>query len=463
MRSCLLSAVGGDANVAFPSDLLYQMQDVHRYNLDIPVTPAAVTYPSTAEQVSAVVVCATKYGAKVQARSGGHGYGNYCLGGAGPSAIVVDTKNFQQFSMDRNSWIATVGAGTLLGDLDKRTHSNGERFISKGEVAQIGIGGHATIGGLGSMSRQFGTATDQVVEMQVVLANSSVVRATEAINSDLFFAMRGAGASFGIVTEFKFQTVPEPKEAIKYTYNITTGGAAALANTFKSWNRLVSDPKLSWKFSSVLTIFKGGLSITGTYYGSQAEFDALNLRSQLPGGVDLKVNLVSDVVIDLIQSTTKTGLDLFGGLSAHFYSKSLTFTPQTLLDDKTIDALFQYLERTDAGTLLWFVIFDLEGGYINTVPADKTAYPHRNVLYFLQSYAVSLVNTQQKTYSFLDGINEVVRNGVPDARGAYAGYVDPRLSDGQRQYWLGNLERLQTIKKQVDPQDVFSNPQSVKV
>lgn len=79
LKSCLTTAVGGDANVAFPSDLLYQITDVKPYNLDIPVTPAAVTYPDSAEQVAGIVACAAQYDHKVQARSGGHSYGNYCM------------------------------------------------------------------------------------------------------------------------------------------------------------------------------------------------------------------------------------------------------------------------------------------------------------------------------------------------------------------------------------------------
>jgi FAD/FMN-containing dehydrogenase len=72
--------------------------------------------------------------------------------------------------MDTNTWIATIGAGTLLGDVTDRLNSSGNRAIAHGTCAQVGIGGHATIGGLGPASRMRGAALDHVVEATVVLA-----------------------------------------------------------------------------------------------------------------------------------------------------------------------------------------------------------------------------------------------------------------------------------------------------
>ena len=75
IQQCLTNAVGSNL-VAFPS-ILYQFTDVRPYNLDVPVAPVAVTYPQTTEQVSRIIKCASDSTIKVQARSGGHSYGNY--------------------------------------------------------------------------------------------------------------------------------------------------------------------------------------------------------------------------------------------------------------------------------------------------------------------------------------------------------------------------------------------------
>ncbi|KAK7524229.1 hypothetical protein IWZ03DRAFT_322269 [Phyllosticta citriasiana] len=463
LEECLNEAVGGDKDRAhFPDEILYQLRDVKPLNLDIPVTPAAVTYPKATEEVAEVVRCAVRYKRKVQARSGGHSYGNYCLGGTGSTAVVVDLTYFQKFEIDRNSWIATIGAGTLLENSEKQLHENGNRIISQGVAPQVGLGGHASIGGLGPLGRQLGAAADQVVEVEVVLANLTVLRATKDENKDLFFAVLGAGASFAIITEYKFQTSPEPREMVRYTYNITTGDANTLADTFKAWNKLVSDPDLSWKFASTLTILEGTISINGIYFGSRSEFDSLNIETQLSNnGPKLEIAIIDDAVGKIGQALEDIALDL-SGFQASFYAKSLAFTPSTLMNDEAIDALLEYLEKSRKDALLWFVIFDLSGGYINTVPTEERACPHRNFLYFMQSYAITLGRVGQTTRDFLNGINRLIIDNVPGVGGACAGYVDPFLDYAQQEYWGPNLARLEKVKADIDKDDVFHDPQSVR-
>lgn len=113
------------------------------------------------------------------------------LGIGGTSgAIVIDMKNFRQFSMDKTTWIATIGAGTLLGDVTRQLNHAGGRAIAHGICPQVGAGGHLTIGGFGPMSRMWGTTLDHVTEAQVVLADSSIVRASATENPDVFFSIK---------------------------------------------------------------------------------------------------------------------------------------------------------------------------------------------------------------------------------------------------------------------------------
>ncbi|KAH3918070.1 hypothetical protein HBH56_031590 [Parastagonospora nodorum] len=464
LQTCLKGAVGND--VAFKSDPLYQLVHVKPYNLGVPSVPAAVTYPRTADQVSKIVKCAVDNALKVQPRGGGHSYANYAIGGGVDNTIVVDLKNFQQFSMDQSTWQATIGGGTLLGDLSKRLHDNGNRAMAHGTCPQVGIGGHATIGGLGPPSRMWGTSLDAVEEVEVVLSNSSVVRASEQQNADIFFAVRGAAAGFGIVTEFKVRTQPEPGEAVIYSYNFTGNDIKSKATAFKQWQALVSDPNLSRKFASTFILTEQfGAIATGTFFGSRAEFDSLNISSRLPPKEESNVEF-NDWLGLVGHWGEDVALKIVGGIPANFYSKSLAYTKNDLIPDEGVDKLFEYLDKADKGGALWFIIWDLAGGAVNDVKPDATAYGHRDTLFFHQSYAINLLGkVKDQTRTFLTEVNSIVEAAVPgDQDGAYAGYVDPALGAEQSAslYWSGNVDRLQKIKAEVDPNDVFHNPQSIR-
>ena len=135
-----LNAIFSDKSLlTFPQDVDY-LSKTKTYNLDYPVHPAAIVLPRTVEQVSATVQCAVKAGVKVQPRSGGHSFANYCLGGV-DGALLVDLVHLQKFKMDTSTWRATIRAGTLLGDVTKHLHHAGQHAIAHGICPQVGIGG----------------------------------------------------------------------------------------------------------------------------------------------------------------------------------------------------------------------------------------------------------------------------------------------------------------------------------
>ena len=374
-------------------------------------------------------------------------------------------KHFQQFSMDESTWQATIGGGTLLGDVTKRLHDNGNRAMAHGTCPQVGIGGHATIGGLGPSSRMWGSALDHVEEVEVVLANSTIVRASEKDNPDIFFAIKGAAAGFGIVTEFKVRTQAEPSEAVLYSYNIQGGNAAAKADAFKKWQRLITDPDLSRKFASQFILTEQfGAIITGTFFGSQEEYDSLNISGRLPNEKKSSVEL-KDWLGAVGHWAEDEALKIVGGIPSNFYAKSLAYTKDDVIPDKAVDDMFQHIDNADKDNALWFIIWDLEGGAINDIAPNATAYGHRNALFYHQAYAVNLLGKiSDKTRDFLTGVNKVITDTLPaHDEGAYAGYVDPALGENSASlYWGGNVERLESIKAAIDPEDVFSNPQSIR-
>ena len=331
---------------------------------------------------------------------------------------MVDLMNLKQFSMDDSTFTATLGSGLPLQDVTNKLYHAGNRAMAHGICPQVGSGGHFTIGGLGPTSRQWGSSLDHIEEAEVVLANSSIVRASNTQDRAKFFM---------------------------------------------KWQEFVSAPDLSRKFSSILVVFEHGIMLTGYFYGSKQEFDDLGLEDRFP--IRNSGNVA--VLTDWLGMTGHAIEDLVlkaAGVPASFYSKSTAFTPSSLMPSFTVEKLFHYLDTVDKGTLAWFINFDLQSGATSDYPVDATAYAHRDVLFWLQSYAINLAGpVSNTTYDFLDGINTLIAEDVPGSdQRAYPGYVDPRMPDAQHRYWGSNLPRLEKIKADIDPNDVFHNPQSVK-
>lgn len=141
------------------------------------------------------------------------------------------------------------------------------------------IGG---IGGLSYHSRMHGAAVNIMTEAQIVIANGSILYESKDEDSDLFWAIRSAGASFGIVTEFKVQTKPEAKEVIDFTYTISSD-TAIFATSFKVYHKTIGDKNPEPRLSAVAVVQKHGLIIYGSFFGSEADYSKMNLGRLIPG------------------------------------------------------------------------------------------------------------------------------------------------------------------------------------
>ncbi|KAF4875414.1 FAD-linked oxidoreductase sorD [Colletotrichum siamense] len=466
LETCLKNVCGSRSDCArFSGERTfeYYTEWVRPLNLARESIPTAVIRPTTAEEIGKVVQCAAKNNVKVQARSGGHSYANHGLGGEN-GAVSIDMVNFQYVNVNTSdpSGNVRVGAGTRLGTVDELLGPHGRAF-AHGVCPGVGIGGHATIGGLGPMSRMWGSCLDHIEEVEVVIANGTVLRASTLQNQDLFFALRGAAAGFGIITEFVMRTHPAPKDVIHYTYNFQYSHLAQMAEFFDEWQALVSDPTLDHRLGTEFMLYPLGARVTATWYGTKAELYASKIIDRLPSGNDSLALTAEDWGQSLINRAVQEAL-YFPDIPNKFFSKSLGFTRADAIPKGEIEDLFRWVEQQDKGTSVWFIIFDATGGAVSQVPMKSTAYAHRDKFMFYQSYAVNALQQQQRgTQDFLDNFHSQILNRVPNGtHGTYPGYVDPDLRDPQQAYWMSNLPVLEEIKSTWDPTDIFHNPQSVR-
>jgi FAD/FMN-containing dehydrogenase len=136
----------------------------------------------------------------------------------------------------------------------------------------VGIGGHVLHGGYGYSSHTHGLALDNLISADLVLANGSLATTSKTLNSDLFWALRGAGSSYGIVTSLKFQTykAPENNTVFSYSFNWNETQASNGLTVLQDYANTTAPLELNLR----LFVNPYSISVIGVYYGSQAEFKA---------------------------------------------------------------------------------------------------------------------------------------------------------------------------------------------
>ncbi len=174
------------------------------YNAMIDRRPGLIAQCASVEDVRSVVRYARKHDLLLAVRGGGH---NGAGSGTCDDGIVLDLGGLDSVSVDPAARTATAGGGATLAQLDAATGEHGLATPS-GIISTTGVGGITLGGGLGHMTRTFGLAIDNLLEAEVVLADGEVVRANASQNEDLFWALRGGGGNFGVVTEFTFRVHP---------------------------------------------------------------------------------------------------------------------------------------------------------------------------------------------------------------------------------------------------------------
>lgn len=143
------------------------------YNQRLQPSPAALITPSTVSDISTAIKCASAASVPVSAKSGGHSYASYGLGGVEEEALIIELSNFKNITLEQNGNVK-VGAGNRLGDVALALNEMG-RGLPHGTCPYVGIGGHASYGGYGYASRMWGLTVDTITAFDAVLANGTVV------------------------------------------------------------------------------------------------------------------------------------------------------------------------------------------------------------------------------------------------------------------------------------------------
>ncbi|CAE6520834.1 unnamed protein product [Rhizoctonia solani] len=443
--SCLEKG-GPSDTVLTPSSPGYDASRNATTNKRLSYLPAAIAFPSKSQDVQKYVKCAAAYGVAVVGRSGGHSYASYGVGGQDGS-LVIDLSKLKSISFDGQGNVK-VQTGNRLGDIAQALWDNGQRALPHGTCPYVGSGGHAAFGGFGPFSRVAGLLHDHITAAEVVLADGTLTTVSVKKNPDLFWALRGAGASYGIVTQWTFATLPVPPSVVSYKISYDVMKAPQVKDQLVKWQDIaLSAPD--------------NLSFRGTYYGLQAEFDALssNWTTVLgPGVLTSQANNWYDGLVAISGPLATNGTEA----QQNFFTKSL-FTKSALTAAQW-DSLFAYIGNEGAiAPVDWYIEIDRWGGGVAKQASDATSFAQRDALLSFQMYGGLLSVDNPYPAEGVPFVNGILNSIDPNPQAAYSNYVDPTLTPAQwkLQYYGSHYPRLAAIKRTVDPKNVFRFPQSI--
>lgn len=477
--------------------------------------PTLIAYPNSTSHVQQTVLCTSKHSdAAIAARSGGHSFAGFGSGGRDGS-VVIDLARLNSVASHPETATVQVGPGARLGDVVKGLwHQGGaRRAMSTGTCAAVGVGGLSLCGGFGPMSRKWGLTTDNILEADLVLANGTMVTISEHTHPDLLWAIRGSGSFFGIVTRFLFKSYDASSPVVSFEYRWTPSldkadravavmlAAQALSLQRKLSNDLGLHVQLRKPSQSDPQPSDGrpvSIEIKGIYLGPVAEWDRLQakLKEELSSNAapqpDTELVTVGSY-LELMRDWDDFGkgehkLDTQAIHKQHnnFVTKSsLTLERKKGFSKQALRPLFDYLWETSLTSgqdvelpdgrhvfWAWNIYFELFGGgspaHAQEAAKQRSSFPHRDGLWLIQSAVGTLAHMDlaRSGHAYARQLDAHINRAIEISRlgrGGYSCYVDAELEEQEwkQLYYGSSIPRLEAIKMQVDPDNLFRNPQTL--
>jgi FAD/FMN-containing dehydrogenase len=428
------------------------------YNGMIDKRPAAIVRCADTADVIACVHFGRENGIELAVRGGGH---NAAGLGVWDDALVVDLSQLRSTTVDPVEHTVRVDAGCTWADVDHATVAGFGMATPSGFLASTGVAGLTLGGGIGYLSRRFGLTVDNLLAADVVLADGSFVTASETSHRDLFWALRGGGGNFGIVTSFTFRCHQIGE------HGTIVGGPVLydIADTadVMRWYRelLPSLPEELSGWIGLLTIppappfpeelwGRKACGIVWCYTGPHNAADAV-LEPVRRYGSPLLVGL-QPMPFNVLQSA----FDALYPAGLQWYWKADFFRE---ISDAAIDVHVRYGARLPTGhsTMHMYPI----DGAVSRVAADATPFAYRDGGW--AGVIVGVDPDPANNAAMTEWARDYWEELHPtSAGGAYINFMMDEGQDRVRASYLGNYERLVRVKDRYDPDNVFHINQNIR-
>jgi FAD/FMN-containing dehydrogenase len=383
----------------------------------------------------------TSEGLEISVRGGGHSVAGKAVTEGG---LMIDLSLMRGIHVDPVRSAARAQPGVTVGELDRATAAFGLATPS-GVVSSTGIAGLTLGGGIAWLMGKHGMAIDNLLSAEVVLASGEVVTASEVTDPDLFWALRGGGGNFGVVTSFEYRTHPlagvlggpvlHPLTAAPQLFSFYRDFAADLPDELSTQAAFLHAPDGSGAKLCAVAVCHAGDD------ADRAEADVRPLREF--------GSPAADMIERMPYPAVNTGFDWLSPAGALAYWKSGFFSE---LSDAAVEVMAAAFERAPSG-LCALVIEDFHGA-VTRVPPTATAYPHRERGYNL--FLISHWTDPAQTDTGIAWARETFDALSPYmADRAYTNYLSADDYDRVRQAYGPNYERLVELKRRYDPDNVF--------
>jgi hypothetical protein len=450
----LATALRGD--LIRPGDAGYD-QARAVYNGMIDKYPAAIARVKDVADVIACVNFGREHGLDLAVRGGGHSAAGL---GVADGGLVIDMSLLRSTTVSPGDHTVRVDAGCTLGDMDHATVALGMATPS-GFLASTGVAGLALGGGVGYLTRRFGLTADNLLAADVVLADGSFVTASETSHPDLFWALRGGGGNFGVVTSFTFRTHDIGENGIiiggPILYDLADTGEVmrwyrdlipSLPEELSGWLALLTIPPAP-PFPEELWGRKA-CGIVWCYTGPHDQADKV-LEPIRSFGSPLVVGLM-----EMPFSALQGAFDPLFPAGMQWYWRADVFSEIT---DKAIDVHRKYGALLPTGHSAMH-LHPIDGA-ASRVSADATAFAYRDggwagVIVGVDPDPANAGLISQWARDYWDELHP------ESAGGAYINFMMDEGQDRIRASYRGNYARLAQVKRRYDPDNVFHVNQNIR-
>ena len=449
--------------------------------------PDVILTPFEKSHVQAAVNCSKRNELQIRVRSGGHDYEGLSYVSDTLPFIVIDLVNFQSIRVDIDEEIAWVEAGASVGELYyKIAEKSRVHGFPAGSCPTVGVGGHFSGGGFGTIFRKYGLAADNILDAEIVNVNGEILN-RKSMGEDLFWAIRGGGgSSFGVILSWKVKLVRVPPSVtISHTEKTIEEGATKLFNKWQTIGNQIHEDLFLHATTAASSSLNGTgktvkISFTSLFLG-QAENLVSLMEEKFP---ELGLQLQNCTEMSWIQSVL-----YFAGYSANdplevlvnrttnagFFKAKSDYVTEPI-SGTGLEGLWQRLVEDDGSFLIWSPY----GGKMSEISDSEIAFPHRSGNLYGIQYSVNW-NSENETENHIGWIRRLYSYMEPyvskSPRAAYLNYRDLDIGRNEKvgntsyskasswglKYFKHNFKRLVRVKTKVDPSNFFRNEQSIPI